>query len=81
MIIDNPHVMREIIAEFQPRFTHPGAEEIYTDLKDEMDAYAQRYAELADEIWRREYLQRERQEESKGRVISAADHRPVLIQR
>lgn len=55
MIIDNPHVMREIIAEVRPRFTHPGAEQIYTDCKAEMDAYAARYAALADEIWQREY--------------------------
>lgn len=56
MIIDNPHVMREIIAEVRPRFTHPGAEQIYTDCKVEMDAYAARYAALADEIWQREYV-------------------------
>src|SRR5512139_1584261 len=31
MIIDNPHVMRELIDETQPYFTHPGAEEIYTE--------------------------------------------------
>ncbi len=55
MIIDNPHVMREIIAQIKPRFTHPGAEQIYTECKEEMDAYAARYAALADEIWRREY--------------------------
>lgn len=55
MIIDNPHVMREIIEEVQPRFTHPGAEQIYTQLKDRMDDYAARYAALADEIWQREY--------------------------
>lgn len=56
MIIDNPHVMREIIAQVRPRFTHPGAEQIYTDYKEEMDAYAARYAALADEIWQREYV-------------------------
>jgi MoaA/NifB/PqqE/SkfB family radical SAM enzyme len=55
MIIDNPHVMREIIEELHPRFTHPGAEEIYTRLKDKMDEYAARYARLADEIWKKEY--------------------------
>lgn len=55
MIIDNPRIMREIIEEIKPRFTHPGAEQIYTELKDQMDEYAARYAKLADEIWKREY--------------------------
>jgi len=55
MIIDNPHVMREIIAQIRPRFTHPGAEQIYIECKEEMDAYASRYAILADEVWQRDY--------------------------
>ncbi len=56
MIIDNPHIYREVIEETKPYFTHPGAEEIVTDLKAEMDRYAARYGALADRIWREEYL-------------------------
>jgi len=56
MIIDNPHVMREVIAKTGARFTHPGAEEIYTVHKERMDAYAAGWAELADWIWREQYL-------------------------
>jgi MoaA/NifB/PqqE/SkfB family radical SAM enzyme len=56
MIIDNPHVMREIIEEVKPYFTHPGAEEIYTEKSKEMDEYAERYAAFADKIWEEEYL-------------------------
>ena len=56
MIIDNPHVMREIIAEVKPYFTHPGADEIYTVKKDQMDEYARRYGELAEKVWREEYV-------------------------
>jgi MoaA/NifB/PqqE/SkfB family radical SAM enzyme len=63
MIIDNPHVMREIIDEFHPRFTHKGAEEIYTILKEDMDAYAARYAKLAEKIWEEEYLSKKREVE------------------
>lgn len=37
MIIDNPHVMRQVIRAINPRFTHPGAEEIYTHKKNDMD--------------------------------------------
>ncbi len=56
MIIDNPHVMREVIAENHPYFTHPGAEEIYTTKAGDMDRYANTYACLADMTWREEYL-------------------------
>ena len=59
MIIDNPHVMRAVIREVSPRFTHPGAEEIYTTKKNEMDAYAERWGNLADEIWKMEYVDEE----------------------
>jgi len=56
MIIDNPERYREVIEETHPYFTHPGAEEVVTTMKDEMDAYAARFAELADRIWKEEYL-------------------------
>lgn len=56
MIIDNPHIFREVIEETKPYFTHEGADEIVTDLKAEMDRYAARYAVLADRVWREEYL-------------------------
>ncbi len=55
MIIDNPEVMRRVIAHCRPRFTHPGAEEIYTLKARDMDAYAARWAELAERIWQEEY--------------------------
>jgi MoaA/NifB/PqqE/SkfB family radical SAM enzyme len=56
MIIDNPHVMREVIEETHARFTHPGAEEIYTVKKAQMDAYAARWGKLADQVWEEEYV-------------------------
>ncbi len=56
MIIDNPHILREVIEETHPYFTHEGAEEIVTTLKDEMDAYAARFGAYADRVWREEYL-------------------------
>jgi MoaA/NifB/PqqE/SkfB family radical SAM enzyme len=55
MIIDNPHVLREIIKETNPYFTHPGAEEIYTEKAQLMDEYAARWGEYADKIWATEY--------------------------
>lgn len=56
MIIDNPERYREIIEETHPYFTHPGAEEVVTTLKEQMDAYAARFGEFADRIWKEEYL-------------------------
>ena len=60
MIIDNPHVMREIISEVKPYFTHPGAEEIYTIKSKEMDEYARRFGVYADRIWEEEYISEKR---------------------
>ncbi len=56
MIIDNPHIYREIIEETKPYFTHKGAEEVVTKMKDELDAYASRFGAFADKVWREEYL-------------------------
>jgi hypothetical protein len=56
MIIDNPHVMREVIAKNRPYFTHPSAEEIYTFRSKYMERYAEKYGELADRVWKEEYL-------------------------
>jgi hypothetical protein len=56
MIIDNPHIFREVIEETKPYFTHQGAEEIVTQMREEIDAYAERFAVLADKVWREEYL-------------------------
>jgi hypothetical protein len=56
MIIDNPHIYREIIEKTKPYFTHRGAEEVVTRMKDELDAYAAWFGVLADKVWRDEYL-------------------------
>lgn len=50
-LVDNPQVGRDTIASFSPYFTHPGAEIIFSDLADEMDDYAKRYAVIADNLW------------------------------
>ncbi|MBW2058770.1 MAG: radical SAM protein [Deltaproteobacteria bacterium] len=56
MIIDNPKVYREVIEESGAYFTHPGAEEVVTDMAKEMDAYAERFAVLAEKVWQEEYV-------------------------
>ncbi len=55
MIIDNPPVMREIIEEVKPYFTHPGAEEIYTAQASRIDEYAERFSCYIDRVWKEEY--------------------------
>jgi len=55
MILDNPWIMREIIASAKPRFTHHGAEEIYTKHAQALDVYAQRFGDFIDPIWEKEY--------------------------
>lgn len=56
MIIDNPHIYREVVEETRPYFTHEGADEVVTKLKDDLDAYAARFGAYADRVWREEYL-------------------------
>ena len=56
MIIDNPHAYREVIEESGAYFTHPGAEEIVTDMAKDMDDYAARFGALAEKVWEEEYV-------------------------
>ncbi len=55
MIIDHPHVLRELVQEYQPRATHPEAEVILHELRDDLDGYAAAYAAISDPVWAREY--------------------------
>jgi hypothetical protein len=55
-LFNNPHIFREVIEESKPYFTHKGAEEIVTSMEEEIDAYAARYGDFADRVWREEYL-------------------------
>jgi protein-disulfide isomerase-like protein with CxxC motif len=56
MIIDNPHAYREVIEESGAYFTHPGAEQVVTDMAADMDQYAARFGVVADKVWQEEYL-------------------------
>ncbi len=56
MIIDNPHIYRTVIEESGAYFTHPGAEEVVTQMAKEMDEYADRFGDFADKVWQEEYL-------------------------
>lgn len=55
MLIDHPEVGRELFAAEGAYPTHEGADEIFTVLADQMDAYSRDYAAIADEVWQEEF--------------------------
>ena len=57
--------MRDVIRQTGARFTHPGAEEIYTTHKERMDTYAARWGILADRVWTVEYSEGQIEKEKK----------------
>ena len=54
MIIDNPHIFREVCRKCGAYETHDGAEDVRTKIKDELDDYGRRVRALFDPIWERE---------------------------
>lgn len=66
MIIDNPHVLREIIAKHGARPTHEGADCVTTVLARRLDEYAAAYGEIADMAWEHGYPK------AKARKVAAA---------
>ena len=55
MLIDHPDVGRELFTSVGVYPTHEGAAKIFTGLDAEMDEYAGRYAEIADQAWERDF--------------------------
>ncbi len=55
-IIDNPQVLRDIVAETGAYSTHDGAETIITDLAKQLDEYSCAYGRIADKVWNEEYV-------------------------
>ena len=45
IVIDNPHQLRELVAETGAHGTHPGAESLITDFADRLDQYAAEFGE------------------------------------
>ncbi|MBC7288704.1 MAG: radical SAM protein [Armatimonadetes bacterium] len=54
MIIDHPHILREIVAETGARATDVGGEKLLTEKAAGLDDYARRWAEIADRAWEQE---------------------------
>jgi MoaA/NifB/PqqE/SkfB family radical SAM enzyme len=51
MLIDEPHVIRDIVCQTGARPTHPGADDLITSYAAAIDEYAAGFKALADEVW------------------------------
>lgn len=65
VLIDHPALLREMVARFDARPTHPGARDVLTELRDDLDRYAAEYGRLADAEWYTE-LEDQRRAEASG---------------
>ncbi len=54
MIVDNPQVLRDVVAQAGAKPTDPGAELLITDKAVALDEYARKWAEIADRAWQEE---------------------------
>ena len=52
LIIDHPHLLRQVVGECGAHPTHPDAEGILTELSDDLDQYALAYGKMADALWK-----------------------------
>jgi MoaA/NifB/PqqE/SkfB family radical SAM enzyme len=52
MIIDHPHLLRQVVEQTGAGPTHSGAETLLTECSGGLDRYAAAYGELADELWK-----------------------------
>jgi MoaA/NifB/PqqE/SkfB family radical SAM enzyme len=60
--LDNPWVLRDIVAETGAYPTHDGAETLITSLAKDLDKYAAEYKVIADKAWKEEYVPEEENE-------------------
>jgi len=51
MVIDHPHILRDVVGRSGAHPTHPNAEAILTQFADDLDRYARDYGKLADDLW------------------------------
>ena len=52
MVIDHPHLLRQVVEQTGACPTHSGAETLLTECSGGLDRYAAAYGELADELWK-----------------------------
>lgn len=56
MIIDHPHILREVVREIGAHPTHQDAQTVLDPLAPDLDRYAETYGKLADDLWREQGL-------------------------
>lgn len=56
ILVDNPQLLRDIVAETGAHPTHEGAEKLITTLASKVDRYTESYGKIADRVWKEEYL-------------------------
>jgi hypothetical protein len=54
MIIDHPHILKQVVGECQAYPTHIGADSLLSDLFSELEQYARDYGRMADKLWENE---------------------------
>lgn len=59
MIIDNPHVLREVVKCCGAHPSYPEAMRLITDFADSLDLYAREYGRIADEAWQKDMKRKE----------------------
>ena len=67
-IIDNPHILREIVEETGAYPTHKGAETIITTLAEQLDAYSEEWGKYANKAWESEYVQSDEDETAEQKI-------------
>lgn len=58
MLIDHPHVFREVCAEAHPMPTHTGAEQLVDELAPGLDDYARRERPILERAWQQNFVAR-----------------------
>ncbi|UCC66609.1 MAG: radical SAM protein [Deltaproteobacteria bacterium] len=66
MLIDDPVQGRDLALNYARRFTHPGAEILFTELADQIDRYSCQYRVLAETAWEEYQFQKAK----KGKVAT-----------
>lgn len=54
LIIDHPHILRQVVGECQAYPTHIGADSLVSELFTELEQYARDYGRMADKLWEHE---------------------------
>jgi len=70
LLIDHPDQGREISLQHAKYFTHPGAEQFFTDFAQAIDTYARAYGEIAEAAWEEKRKRQEDQRLSEGRKVA-----------